>query len=33
MTENIAFYRGLGFHEIERRRERGFARVFFTRPV
>lgn len=33
MTENIAFYRRLGFHEVERRREHGFARVFFTRPV
>ena len=33
MTENIAFYRGLGFREVERRRQHGFARVFFTRPV
>ena len=33
MTENIALYRRRGFREIERRRERGFARVFFSRPV
>lgn len=33
MTENISFYRGLGFQEVERRREHGFARVFFSRPV
>ncbi len=33
MAENIAFYRGLGFQQVERRREHGFARVFFSRPV
>jgi ribosomal protein S18 acetylase RimI-like enzyme len=33
MTENIAFYNSLGFHEIDRRRECGFARVYFSRPV
>lgn len=33
MTENVALYTRLGFHEIDRRCERGFARVYFSRPV
>jgi ribosomal protein S18 acetylase RimI-like enzyme len=33
MTENIAWYRRLGWEEYERRAEVGFARVFFRRRV
>jgi ribosomal protein S18 acetylase RimI-like enzyme len=33
MTENIALYTRLGYREIDRRREQGFARVYFSRLV
>jgi ribosomal protein S18 acetylase RimI-like enzyme len=33
MTENLAFYRRRGFRETERRRELGFARVFFSKRI
>jgi ribosomal protein S18 acetylase RimI-like enzyme len=33
MTENIALYTRLGWHETERRTERGFKRVFFSKPT
>jgi hypothetical protein len=33
MTENLAFYRRRGFRETERRREVGFARVFFSKRI
>jgi GNAT superfamily N-acetyltransferase len=33
MTENRAFYPRRGFVETERRRENGFARVFFTKTL
>lgn len=33
MTENLPFYRSLGFVEVERRREDGFDRVYFRRTL
>ena len=33
MTENIELYSRLGWHETHRRTERGFQRVFFSKPV
>ena len=33
MTENIAYYPSLGYHEIGRREERGFNRVFFRKEL
>ena len=33
MTENIALYSRLGWHETHRRTERGFQRVFFSKPA
>ena len=33
MTENLAFYPGLGFRETERREEDGYKRVFFEKRV
>jgi ribosomal protein S18 acetylase RimI-like enzyme len=33
MTENIAFYSRLGWHETHRRTEHGFQRVFFAKPA
>jgi ribosomal protein S18 acetylase RimI-like enzyme len=33
MTENLAFYPALGYAETGRRREHGFERVFFEKPV
>jgi ribosomal protein S18 acetylase RimI-like enzyme len=33
MTENIALYTRLGWHETERRTEGGFTRVFFAKPT
>lgn len=33
MTENIPFYRGLGFVETGRRREDGFDRIYFERRL
>ena len=33
MTENLAFYRSLGYVEVDRRTEDGFARVFFHKDL
>lgn len=33
MIENLALYPRLGYREIERRHDRGFDRVFFTKPT
>ena len=33
MTENIALYSRLGWQETHRRTERGFQRVFFSKPA
>ena len=33
MVENVVFYPRLGYREIDRRREHGFDRVFFTKPT
>src|SRR5690348_18234901 len=33
MTENIALYTRLGFHETGRRHEAGYDRVFMTKPI
>jgi len=33
MTENLALYGRLGFHETDRRTEAGFARVYMTKPL
>jgi ribosomal protein S18 acetylase RimI-like enzyme len=33
MTENLAFYPVLGYVEVDRRREDGFERVFFEKPL
>ncbi len=33
MTENIALYTRLGWHETERRTEHGFQRVFFAKAA
>lgn len=33
MTENLAMYAKLGYVEVGRRRESGFNRVFFRKPV
>lgn len=33
MTENIELYRRLGWTEHDRRRERGYSRVYFRRPL
>ena len=33
MTENLALYPRLGYHEYDRRRENGFDRVFFSRRL
>ena len=33
MTENLPFYESLGFLEVERRREDGFDRVYFSRSL
>ena len=33
MTENLSIYPHLGYQEIERRREDGFNRVFFEKPI
>jgi N-acetylglutamate synthase-like GNAT family acetyltransferase len=33
MTENLSFYRRLGYVEVDRRREQGFDRVFFEKAV
>ena len=33
MTENIAFYSGLGYQECERREEDGYRRVFFRKDA
>ena len=33
MTENLAYYTALGFHETERREEDGYSRVFFEKRV
>ncbi len=33
MHENVAFYRRLGFAEVDRRTEDGFARVFFRKEL
>jgi ribosomal protein S18 acetylase RimI-like enzyme len=33
MTENLAYYRRLGYLEVERREEAGFDRVFFVKPL
>ncbi len=33
MTENIAYYPSLGYHEIGRWEERGFNRVFFRKEL
>jgi GNAT superfamily N-acetyltransferase len=33
MTENIALYTRLGFHETGRGREAGYDRVFMTKPI
>ena len=33
MTENIAFYTGLGYEECERREEEGYRRVFFRKDA
>jgi ribosomal protein S18 acetylase RimI-like enzyme len=33
MAENIELYRSLGWREEDRRRERGFSRVYFRKPT
>ena len=33
MVENIALYQRLGYHEVERREEHGFRRVFMRKPI
>jgi len=33
MTENMAMYQNMGYVEIERKQQDGFARVFFRKPV
>ena len=33
MTENIEFYQGLGFHEVDRRPDAGFRRVFMQKTL
>lgn len=33
MTENLAFYRSLGYVEVDRRIDDGFARVFFQKTL
>lgn len=33
MVENLALYPRLGYREVERRRDDGFERVFFTKPT
>jgi ribosomal protein S18 acetylase RimI-like enzyme len=33
MTENLPFYRGLGYEEVERRTEDGYARVFMRKVL
>ena len=33
MTENLPFYEGLGFVEVERRHEDGFDRIYFSRQL
>ncbi len=33
MVENLALYPRLGYREVERRHERAFDRVFFTKPT
>lgn len=33
MTENLAFYPRLGYHETGRRSEDGYDRVFFAKPT
>jgi GNAT superfamily N-acetyltransferase len=33
MTENLELYSRLGWHEVDRRTEDGFQRVFFTKPA
>lgn len=33
MVENIALYRRIGYHEVERREEHGFRRVFMRKPI
>lgn len=33
MRENLAFYPALGWTEVDRRREDGFDRVYFEKPV
>jgi ribosomal protein S18 acetylase RimI-like enzyme len=33
MLENLALYPRLGYREVERRRDEGFDRVFFTKPT
>ena len=33
MTENITYYTSLGYHEIDRRQEEGFIRVFFCKEL
>jgi N-acetylglutamate synthase-like GNAT family acetyltransferase len=33
MTENLSFYPGLGYVEVDRRREHGFDRVFFEKRM
>jgi ribosomal protein S18 acetylase RimI-like enzyme len=33
MTENLRLYRSLGYELVDRRREDGFDRVFFSKPL
>lgn len=33
MTENIAFYKGLGFREVDRRLEDGYRRVYLNKNL
>jgi hypothetical protein len=33
MTENIAYYRRLGYEEVERRVDEGFRRVFMKKVL
>jgi hypothetical protein len=33
MVENLAFYRSLGFEEVERRLDDGYQRVFLRKPL
>jgi ribosomal protein S18 acetylase RimI-like enzyme len=33
MTENLSFYPALGYREIDRRRQDGFDRVFYTKSL